>query len=79
MGKLFTVRKFEGDDQGSWAVFRAVEVRGKGPIIFAHQATPIVCGCVRDEALSFCKQFEKEATSKKQSQQDYPKTLKGDQ
>lgn len=55
----YTIRKFEGDDQGSWAVFRKEDVKGLKGVIFAHQATPIVNGCVKREAQYYKEKFEK--------------------
>lgn len=46
----FTTRKFNGDDQYSWAVFKAKDVKGMKGIVFYGQATPIVSGCSRREA-----------------------------
>lgn len=45
-----TIKKFEGDDQLSWAVFKAEDVKGKGSIIFYGQAKPIVSGLSRRQA-----------------------------
>lgn len=46
----FTIKKFDGDSEGSWAVFRKEDVKGKGSIIFYGDARPIVCGLTRREA-----------------------------
>lgn len=46
----FTIKKFDGDDAGSYAVFRKEDVKGKGSIIFWGEAQPIVCGLTRREA-----------------------------
>jgi hypothetical protein len=46
----FTIRKFDGDSAGSYAVFRKADVKGKGNIIFWGEARPIVCGLTRREA-----------------------------
>lgn len=46
----FSVRKFDGDDAYSWAVFRSEDVAGRKGPIFYGQATPMVCGCSRAEA-----------------------------
>lgn len=54
-----TVRKFNGDDDYSWAVFRSKDVKGLGRgVVFYGQATPIVSGCSRREALSYKKDIE---------------------
>jgi hypothetical protein len=46
----FTIRKFDGDSAGSYAVFRKADVKGKGSIIFWGEAQPIVCGLTKREA-----------------------------
>lgn len=46
----FTIKKFDGDSAGSYAVFRKEAVKGKGSIICWGEATPIVCGLTRREA-----------------------------
>lgn len=49
-----SVRKFNGDDDYSWAVFRTKDIKGLGRgTIFYGQATPIVAGCSRSEALYY--------------------------
>ena len=45
-----TIKKFDGDSDGSWAVFRKADVKGKGTIIFYGEAQPVVCGLTRREA-----------------------------
>jgi hypothetical protein len=45
-----TIRKYDGDDNYSWAVFNALDIKGiKGPILYG-QAKPLVCGCSKREA-----------------------------
>lgn len=46
----FTIKKFDGDSAGSYAVFRKADVKGKGSIIFYGEAQPIVCGLTKREA-----------------------------
>jgi hypothetical protein len=47
----FTARKFNGDDQYSWAVFRKGDLpRGHRGIVFFGQAKPVVSGMSRNEA-----------------------------
>lgn len=54
-----TVRKFNGDDEYSWAVFRAKDVKGLGRgVVFYGQATPIVSGCSRREASYYKRKIE---------------------
>jgi hypothetical protein len=51
MEKL-AIRKFEGDDKYSWAVFKAADVQGLRNPVFHWQATPIVTGLDRGAAAS---------------------------
>ena len=46
----YTIKKFNGDDAYSWAVFRAEDVKGMRSPIFYGDARPIVCGLSRSEA-----------------------------
>jgi len=46
----YTTRKYNGDDQFSWAVFKSKDVKGMRGVIFYGQASPIVCGLSRNEA-----------------------------
>jgi len=51
MSAGFTSRKFNGDDQYSWAVFRKGDLpRGHRGIVFFGQATPVVSGMDRTSA-----------------------------
>lgn len=47
----FVTRKYDGDDAYSWAVFRAKDVRGLPRQIFYGDATPIVSGLSKLEAI----------------------------
>lgn len=58
MKKKYAVKRFDGDDRYSWAVFYADEIKGKGPIIMFGEAKPIVSGCSRDEANSRAAELE---------------------
>jgi hypothetical protein len=40
----YVVKKYDGDDIYSWAVFKAEDVKGLGNQIFYGDAKPIVCG-----------------------------------
>jgi len=42
--KKFTIRKYDGDDIYSWAVFRTEDVKGMGNQIFYGEAKPVVSG-----------------------------------
>ena len=57
----FTVKKFNGDDIYSWAVFRAEDVKNIPSPVMYGQATPIVAGCGRAEADSHKKTLEAHA------------------
>ena len=46
----FTIKKFNGDDAYSWAVFRAQDVKGMRSPIFWGQARPVVSGLSRSDA-----------------------------
>ena len=64
MGKSnFVLRKFDGDDCYSWAVFRRVDIpKGhRGPIFSGEGITPVVNGCSRAQANSYKSDFEKRA------------------
>ena len=46
-----TIRKFDGDDSYSWAVFNKADLpRGHRGIVFYGDARPLVSGCSRSEA-----------------------------
>ena len=40
----YTIKKFNGDDQYSWAVFRKADVKGMRSPIFFGDATPVISG-----------------------------------
>jgi|GEM_PF-2021511 len=52
MGKQrrFTIKKYDGDDSHSYAVFYSEDVKGMGFIIFYGQARPVVSGLTHSEA-----------------------------
>ena len=50
MRKKYTIKKFNGDDQYSWAVFLAEDVRGMRSPIFYGDAEPVINGLDRNEA-----------------------------
>jgi hypothetical protein len=56
----YSVKKFNGDDSYSWAVFRASDVRGiRSPVMFG-QARPVMSGLSRMDANYYKKKFEAE-------------------
>ena len=46
----YSVKKFDGDDIYSWAVFRAQDVKGMRSPIFYGDARPVMNGMSRSEA-----------------------------
>jgi hypothetical protein len=61
MKKKYTIKKFNGDDIYSWAVFRAQDVKGMRSPIFYGDAEPVVDGCSRSEANHYKTMLEKKA------------------
>ena len=54
----FTIKKFNGDDAYSWAVFRAQDVKGMRSPIFLGDARPVVSGLTRSDAQYHKRQLE---------------------
>lgn len=50
MKKKYSIKKYDGDDQYSWAVFHAADVKGMRSPIFYGDATPVINGLDRSEA-----------------------------
>ena len=46
----YSTKKFNGDDQYSWAVFRAQDVKGMRSPSFLGEARPVISGLSRSEA-----------------------------
>jgi hypothetical protein len=46
----FSIKKFNGDDKYSWAVFHAQDVKGMKSPIFYGDAEPVMSGLDRNEA-----------------------------
>ncbi len=46
----YTIKKYNGDDQYSWAVFRAQDVKGMRSPIFLGDAQPVMSGLTRADA-----------------------------
>lgn len=67
MVSKYVVKRFEGDDLYSWAVFYRSDVQGKGNIIFWNQARPIISGLSRREAGYYKEKLEKENQNEKAS------------
>ena len=60
MKKKYSIKKFNGDDSYSWAVFRAEDVRGMRSPIFYGDARPLINGLSRMDATYYKKKFEEE-------------------
>lgn len=47
----YTIRKFDGDDSYSWAVFKKSDLpKGHRGVVFWGDAPPVICGLSRAEA-----------------------------
>ena len=55
----YRIRKYNGDDDYSWAVFRSKDIKGITGVVLYGDATPIVSGCSKREAQSYKKSIEK--------------------
>jgi hypothetical protein len=54
-----TIRKFNGDDSYSWAVFYAKDLpKGHRGPVFGYHVEPIVSGCARAEAQEYKRRLE---------------------
>lgn len=60
MAQKFAIRKFNGNSQYSYAVFRAADVRGQRGILVWGCAEPIVTGLTKREAEYYKRKFDKE-------------------
>ena len=58
MKTRYTIKKFNGDDSYSWAVFYAADVRGMRSPIFLGDARPIVTGLTKSDAKYHKQQLE---------------------
>lgn len=47
---MYTIKKYDGDDCYSWAVFRKKDVKGLGSVVFYGEAQPVMCGLSRSSA-----------------------------
>lgn len=56
----FTIRKFDGDDCYSWAIFKSEDLpKGHRGIVFYGQARPVMNGLSRNQAVSIKKDLTK--------------------
>jgi hypothetical protein len=61
MKQKYSIKKFNGDDIYSWAVFRAQDVKGMRSPIFFGDAQPVMSGMDRNEARYQKTRLEKKA------------------
>ena len=54
----YTIKKFNGDDSYSWAVFRSQDVKGMRSPIFLGEARPVISGLTRADAQYHKRQLE---------------------
>jgi len=48
---VYTIRKYDGDSQESWAVFRSTDLKGvQRGVVFYGQARPLYTGMSKREA-----------------------------
>jgi hypothetical protein len=59
----FSIKKYNGDDQYSWAVFYAKDVKGMRSPIFYGDAHPVMSGMDRNEARYQKTRLEKKEAS----------------
>ena len=62
--KIYTIRKYDGDDRYSWAIFYANEVKGKPSQLFYGDANPVRTGLDRHSAQYQRDKLEEEAAEK---------------
>tara|TARA_Y100000310_G_scaffold341141_1_gene439317 strand:- start:943 stop:1215 length:273 start_codon:yes stop_codon:yes gene_type:complete len=61
---LYTLRKFNGDDIYSWAVFKKEDLpKGHRGIVFWGEAKPVVNGCSRAQANHYKQRLEERAAT----------------
>ena len=53
------IRKYDGDDSYSWAVFHKADLPKRRGAVFYGEARPIVTGLSKHEAESFKKRLER--------------------
>lgn len=62
--KKYTIRKYNGDDLYSWAVFRKDSIpKGHRGVVFYGQAEPILCGLGKREAENYRDQYARRDSS----------------
>jgi len=64
MKHKYVIKKYDGDDQYSYAIFHSKDVKGMGNQIFYGQAKPIICGLSRNQASYYKKDLRKNANAK---------------
>tara|TARA_B100000700_G_scaffold66835_1_gene73717 strand:- start:1037 stop:1219 length:183 start_codon:yes stop_codon:yes gene_type:complete len=58
MKQKYSIKKFNGDDSYSWAVFRSQDVKGMRSPIFLGEARPVMSGLTRADAQYHKKNLE---------------------
>ena len=53
----YTIKKFDGDDSYSWAVFYISDVKGKRSPIFWGEAKPLISGLDKHSARDVAKKW----------------------
>jgi hypothetical protein len=61
----YTIKKYDGDDRYSWAVFKRSHVKNIKGVVMYGKATPIVAGLSKSEAIYYKRNFEADEKSKK--------------
>jgi len=56
----YTIKKYAGDDDYSWAVFNAKDVKGMRSPIFWGEAKPLISGLNKHSARDVVKRLKKE-------------------
>lgn len=55
----YTLKKYDGDDSYSWAVFRKIDLpKGHRGPVFYGEAEPLVSGCCRTQAETYKRNME---------------------
>ena len=68
----YTIRKFDGDDRYSWAVFKKTNLpKGHRGVVFWGEARPVISGLSRSEA-----NYHKKNVESKNKNQSRVKTIR---
>ena len=61
----YTIKRYDGDDKYSWAVFYSSDINHLGNQIFYGEATPIASGLSRHEAILHKKTLDRRNENEK--------------